>query len=410
MWDDVTVLFWRQCGQKEKITAVQDVLRAAIQLGVRSGGLDVAESCYEVTGSVEVAASGKGKEPRVAPAVSCLVASLPARRLACRWPWRRLVPPPLLGLTSATAHLPCRPTDMPPKSILKKTTAASTQNDASGKPVDPRHLKVALHHANLLEERKRVEAQVLDTVMTLMEWPTSPDADPKSPSASDARFFCQALIPFQPADYDALIEERNISDKCGYALCPQPKQKARSTAKKQFIDTDHGVEIVDRSVLEMWCSDDCARRALYVKVQLNEEPAWMRQGGYGDKIELMVDNSEEQHKALPLRLKQEDATPPSADQDADDVAAAWAAREVAMADLALERGEKPGQLTKANQDLIKDEIQEKTSSTLVPEPPSLPKESFENSTMAIEGHIPKGDRKDNEDDEDDVQDWDKHLP
>lgn len=78
MWDDVTVSLWRQCRQKEKIAAVQDVLRAAIQLGVRAGGLDVAESCDEVTGSVEVAASGKGKEPRVAPAVSCLVASLPA--------------------------------------------------------------------------------------------------------------------------------------------------------------------------------------------------------------------------------------------------------------------------------------------------------------------------------------------
>jgi len=161
---------------------------------------------------------------------------------------------------------------MPPKSILKNTTV-STNGPPAKKPVNPRHLAVARHHATVLEDRKRVEAEVLEAVMTLMDYPTSPDADAKRPSASDAHFFQKAVIPFQPADYDALIEERNIADKCGYALCPKPKKKARSTARKQFVDTDHGVQIVDRKVLEVWCSDDCARRALYVKVQLNEEQA-----------------------------------------------------------------------------------------------------------------------------------------
>ncbi|KAF1843255.1 uncharacterized protein K460DRAFT_378438 [Cucurbitaria berberidis CBS 394.84] len=297
---------------------------------------------------------------------------------------------------------------MPPKSILKKTTTVSTNAPGRTKPLNPRHLDVALHHANILEERKRVERQVLESIMTLMDFPASPNADAKRPTATDAHQFREAVVPFQPADYDALIEERNIANKCGYALCPRPKRKARSTARKQFVDTDHGVEIVDRKVLEVWCSDDCARRALYVKVQLSEEPAWSRQGGYGDTIELMVENADEHQKALPLRLKEGPTS--STNDDEDDLAAAWAAREDAMTDLAVERGEKPGQLSKANNDLVQDQITERFATNVPPQPPSLPSQSSEH-TMAIEGHVPRSDRKDEEKDEDDdPQDWDKHLP
>jgi hypothetical protein len=295
---------------------------------------------------------------------------------------------------------------MPPKSILKNSTV-STNAPPGKKPVNPRHLAVARQHATALEDRKRVEAEVLDAVMTLMDFPTAPDADAKRPSPSDAQFFQGAIIPFQPADYDALIEERNIADKCGYALCPRPKKKARSTARKQFVDTDHGVEIVDRKVLEVWCSDDCAKRALYVKVQLSEEPAWMRQGGYLDQIELMMENEDEHLKHLPLRLKQEGATKSAA--EGEDMDAAWAALEDAKADLALERGEKPGQLSKANNDLIQDQITERLPSNAPPQPPSLPAQTSDH-TMAIEGHVPRINRKDKDEDEDDAQDWDKHLP
>ncbi|KAG9192561.1 RNA polymerase II-associated protein 2 [Alternaria panax] len=296
---------------------------------------------------------------------------------------------------------------MPPKSILKHT-AVSTNAPPAARPVDPRHLAVARHHATVLEDRKRVEAEVLEAVMALMDFPTAPDADARRPSPSDARFFQNAVLPFQPADYDALIEERNIADRCGYALCPRPKKKARSTARKQFIDTDHGVQIVDRKVLEVWCSDDCARRALYVKVQLNEEPAWMRHGGYGGRIELMVENADEHQKALPLRPKQEGAAAADADEDAD-LDAAWAAQADAMDNLALERGEKPGSLSKANSHLIHDHILERSSSNAPPQPPSLPSQTSDH-TMAIEGHVPRINRKEKDEDEDDDQDWDKHLP
>jgi hypothetical protein len=297
--------------------------------------------------------------------------------------------------------------NMQPKSILKKT-AVSAEPPRGTKPVNERHLNVALHHANILEERKRVEAAVLDSIMTLMDYPAAPDADAKRPTATDAQHFRDALVSFQAADYDALIEERNIADKCGYALCPRPKKKARSTARKQFVDTSHGVEIVDRKVLEVWCSDDCAKRALYVKVQLSEEPAWARQGSYADTIELMVENPEEL-KTLPLRLKKEAATPAPADEAEaeDDVAAAWTAHEDAMDSLALERGEMPGQLIKATNSLVQDQITERMPSA-PPLPPSHDMQISEH-TMAIEGHVPRTDRRERDEDEDDPQDWDRSL-
>ncbi|KAF2243108.1 hypothetical protein BU26DRAFT_524070 [Trematosphaeria pertusa] len=300
---------------------------------------------------------------------------------------------------------------MPPKSILKKT-AVSADAPPSARPVNQRHLDLALHHANIIEQRKTVEQQVLDAILVLMDFPTAPNADPTRPSASDALCFCESVIPFQPADYDSLIEERNIADKCGYALCPRPKRKAPSRAKKHFIDTAKGVEIVDRKVLEVWCSDDCAKRALYVKVQLNEEPAWLRQGGYGDKIELMVDNAEEHRKGLPLRLKKGAATPPPPKEE--DIAAAWAARDDALADLAIERGETPGRLSKTSKDLIQERIKERVASA----PPVPPSPSYGPLLMVIEGHVPLSRSNRNEsttaekgDDEDeDDRDWDKHLP
>jgi len=36
------------------------------------------------------------------------------------------------------------------------------------------------------------------------------------------------------------------------------------------------MKIVPREKLEMWCSDGCAERAMYVRVQLVEEPVWER--------------------------------------------------------------------------------------------------------------------------------------
>lgn len=296
---------------------------------------------------------------------------------------------------------------MPPKPILKNSTSKSNIPE---RKVNPRHMQIALHHANIIEQQKRIEHEILLAILELMDYPTSPEADPQRPAPANARRFCEAIQPFRPSDYDDLIEERNIADKCGYVLCPRPKKKAPSTARKQMIMTAHGPEIVDRKKLEVWCSEDCARRALYVKVQLKEEPAWLRQGGAAPPVELLVENKEEQdqarHMALPLRQK---VAPKEEQSEEDEIAAAWAARDDA---LALERGEQPGGPTKANTVLIKSEIEERAPGA-APVPPT--KESSQ-SHKAIEGHIPReimkkpGDAEEDEEDEEDAQDWDKHLP
>ena len=36
------------------------------------------------------------------------------------------------------------------------------------------------------------------------------------------------------------------------------------------------MNIVPKEKLEMWCSDECAERAMYIRVQLAEEPVWER--------------------------------------------------------------------------------------------------------------------------------------
>jgi hypothetical protein len=50
---------------------------------------------------------------------------------------------------------------------------------------------------------------------------------------------------------------------------------------------------VETKEVEKWCSDRCARRALYIKVQLNETAAWERIGLESIKIELMEEEKEE---------------------------------------------------------------------------------------------------------------------
>lgn len=46
--------------------------------------------------------------------------------------------------------------------------------------------------------------------------------------------------------------------------------------------------VVRKEELEKWCSEACARRALYVKVQLSETPAWERGAStVGSRIDLL---------------------------------------------------------------------------------------------------------------------------
>lgn len=177
------------------------------------------------------------------------------------------------------------------KSILKKHPNPAGSTALSR---DARNREVALHHALLIQQQKDVEARILQAVETLIEFPETVDADPASPSLADAVKFKDCIIEFQPSDYDSLIEERHAANKCGYVLCPRPPRRQDTQARFRLLrGSGKGQElrVVATEKLEDWCSPECAQRALYVKVQLDEEPAWLRRGGEAAPIELMTDQS-----------------------------------------------------------------------------------------------------------------------
>lgn len=150
---------------------------------------------------------------------------------------------------------------------------------------EPRHLAIALHHAHQIQTQKDTEALILDRILEFVSFPSSSTADPASPSPDDASAFKAALLPFQPTDYDNLIQERNIEGLCGYTLCPREHRKEDPKASYRIVWGAKGsgpggrgreMNIVPKEKLEMWCSDECAERAMYIRVQLAEDPVWER--------------------------------------------------------------------------------------------------------------------------------------
>jgi hypothetical protein len=115
---------------------------------------------------------------------------------------------------------------MPPKSILKKPAVPATTEPAAKAP-NPRHLQVALHHANIIEERKRVEAGVLDAIIALMDYPTASDADPKRPSAADAQRLRDAVIPTTTPSLKSATSPASAAMRC---VRGPPRRPARRRA------------------------------------------------------------------------------------------------------------------------------------------------------------------------------------
>jgi hypothetical protein len=216
----------------------------------------------------------------------------------------------------------------PKKGILKNRPTAT---EAAGLvAADPR--EVALHHARILQHRKELESQILEDLILLSEYPAvrSPFYSASNPAPSDIAGFKQHVRLFQPSDYDDLIEERNVNNLCGYTLCARPRRDAGPGGDWKITRSG---DIVRRKDFEMWCSQPCARRALYVKVQLNETAAWERAGIPDIEIDLLEEKKPEITEAERIandleRIKLEDQR-----QAARDSAA-----------LALERGDRnPGQ-------------------------------------------------------------------
>jgi hypothetical protein len=231
--------------------------------------------------------------------------------------------------------------DAVPKSILKKTRKAPAP-PATSKPSarEKRNYELALQHAQLIQQRKDVESAILVAIETLLDFPPSTSSNATQPSVADSNTVKDLLKPFQPSDYDSLIEERNIDGKCGYCLCPKPHKveptKGRFRILRTGGDGGKGMKIVEKAELEKWCSDACAKMALYIRVQLSEVPAWERTGTGAGNIEVLG-------ASVSSRVPQSDI--------ADDVEELTAG----LKQLAVERGQnKGGQGTKVIEPIIRD--------------------------------------------------------
>lgn len=261
------------------------------------------------------------------------------------------------------------PHSIPKKSNLPPDTVSDHQPAHSR---EERNKQTALYHAQLLEQRKDTEALVLVSIEALLDLPTSPDADPARPSQPDAAMVRNSLRPFQPSDYDALIEERNTNNQCGYVLCPRVNRKQDTNAKYRILrgkGKDSDLKFVLTQSLEKWCSDQCGKRALYVKVQLDEQPAWTRVGSFSSDIELLEDTT-----SADTMMDQVEGT---SDLDVENAANRLKA-------LALERGEEhPSSRSTAFAALA---VRESSSFTGKVSPPGGGSDGPSNT---IEGYVPK---------------------
>jgi len=180
---------------------------------------------------------------------------------------------------------------MAPKSILKK----SSEDVQDLTPHEQRNYEVALYHANLIQAQKDVEKEILEALETLIEFPADPFSTSSNPSPADVATFKQLILPFQPSDYDDLFEERRIAEKCAYVFCANAPKTSGRGGKFTFLGKKKGQDfkVVERSKTECWCSPECAHRALYIRVQLDEEPAWLRRGGTAPQVQLLTERDEE---------------------------------------------------------------------------------------------------------------------
>jgi len=301
-----------------------------------------------------------------------------------------------------------------PKGILKKPTpapavsksaSASTSTSTSSKPaISPEEARrIAIHHATLIHQRRDLEDIISDSIIELSKLPlyhnsrqpaagspAQPSHTASDPHPADASTFTSHVRLFQPTDYDDLIEERNILGKCGYVLCPKPKTKVSQGGDWKIVG--YGTKdfnIVPKAEIEKWCGTKCARRAMYIKVQLNESAAWERAGIPSIQIELLEEEETAQQKA------QRKAAEDPADKIARELAAVkldadQRAKKQAQ-DLALERGD--ADEAKAARRDIEVRIREKKVMMEVKEPIMTSDGGTDNAHMILEGYKPKFDPK-----------------
>ena len=256
-------------------------------------------------------------------------------------------------------------------------------------------MAIALHHAHRIQAQKDTEALILDRILHLATFPPSSSANPAAPSPDDARAFKSALIPFQPVDYDNLIQERNIEGLCGYGLCPREHRKEDAAGagtggfRIKYGSKGSGpggrgreMNIVPREKLEMWCSDECAERAMYIRVQLGEEPVWERRGDAQTELVLLEEGRGV--KSQKDKGKSRSAVGQVAQQLGDlHIQPESSENGAHSRELAMERGDSSSALEAGRVDV---RIQEKEDTSQA-RPPQLRPEDAQGGS--IEGYVPK---------------------
>lgn len=263
------------------------------------------------------------------------------------------------------------------KSILKQPSTA--QGFPRSSPQEARHRETALFHADLIQQQKDVESQILFGTESLLDFPPSADCNPAHPSQKDTAVAKTLLRLFQPSDFDALIEERNIDKKCGYIFCPKPNRKQDTHARRRILQSKGEgkttLKFVDRHLLERWCSNECGQRALFIRVQLSEDPAWLRMADRDGDITFLEDEGKVANAVddtLTTKLQNLEITSP-----VDDMADA-------LSQLAIERGDRQAHSQKSA--LVDVNIYENTM------PQDRKSVDFKNSTErqdSIEGYVSK---------------------
>ncbi|MCJ1267581.1 hypothetical protein MMC22_007466 [Lobaria immixta] len=287
------------------------------------------------------------------------------------------------------------------KSILKKVPRPNNPTHPSISRED-RNRETALYHANLLQQRKDVQNLIFESTETLLDFPSSAASDPAQPLERDVVDVKNLLKSFQPSDYDSLIKERNIDKKCGYILCPRANRLQDTDAKYRIFHAKnngaHSLNFVEKEELERWCSEECGKRALYIRVQLGDEPAWSRAPGSGGNFTLLDEGNQNRQ-----RLNADDELTQRfhnlhVEYDEERVVAA-------LKDLALERGD--GNASEGRSRLIEVDIHENER-----QGDTQPDPSYQVSNglwSSIEGYNPrlkggKANRSGLEDDDDENED------
>lgn len=197
------------------------------------------------------------------------------------------------------------------------------------------------------------------------------------------------MRPFQPADYDSLIEERNICRKCGYALCPNPNKKDDTRGGLRIFGNGRGAanqfRVGTKAEVEKWCSEACAKRALYIRVQLSETPAWERTGVHND-VELRGESQLPQTSLAQIaeELRKLDLGNEQVEEGQD------ASERKKAADLALERGDRSAAAVGGLVD-VKITEKEVTKRQVTPSMDNVDtlEGELENLHLNLEGHVPQ---------------------